>query len=68
MATLKDIAKIAGVNVSTVSKALRDASDISEQTKLQIKKIADELGYKYKKAINRKYVMNTQSIILRLLE
>jgi DNA-binding LacI/PurR family transcriptional regulator len=50
LATLKDIAKIAGVNVSTVSKALRDASDISEQTKLQIKKIADELGYKYKKS------------------
>lgn len=29
----------------TVSKALRDAPDISQQTKQKIKKIADELGY-----------------------
>lgn len=34
MATLKDIARIANVNVSTVSKALRNSSDLSEQTKL----------------------------------
>lgn len=49
MTTLKDIAKIAGVNVSTVSKALRDSSDINEETKANITRIADELGYKYKK-------------------
>lgn len=47
MVTLKDIAKIANVNVSTVSKALRDSSDLSEQTKLTIRTIADELGYPY---------------------
>lgn len=47
MATLKDIAKIANVNVSTVSKALRNSSDLSEHTKLTIRTIADELGYTY---------------------
>ena len=47
MTTLKDIAEIAGVNVSTVSKALRDSSDINEDTKLRIAKIAKDLGYKY---------------------
>jgi len=47
LVTLKDIAEIAGVNVSTVSKALRDSSDINEQTKENIRSIADELGYKY---------------------
>ncbi|NLB43149.1 MAG: LacI family transcriptional regulator [Clostridiales bacterium] len=47
MATLKDIAKIAGVNVSTVSKALRGSSDINKQTMENIRKIADELDYKY---------------------
>ena len=47
MTTLKDIAEIAGVNVSTVSKALRDSSDINEDTKLRIAKIAKGLGYKY---------------------
>jgi len=47
MATLKEIAEIAGVNVSTVSKALRDSSDINEETKLKISRIAGELNYKH---------------------
>lgn len=47
MATLKEIAEIAGVNASTVSKALRDSSDINEETKLRISKIAEELDYKH---------------------
>jgi LacI family transcriptional regulator len=48
MATLKDIAEIAGVNVSTVSKALRDSSDINEETKQKIMQIAKELDYDFK--------------------
>lgn len=47
MATLKEIAKIANVNVSTVSKALHDSSDLNEQTKITIRAIADQLGYAY---------------------
>ncbi len=47
MATLKEIAEIANVNVSTVSKALRNSTDLSEQTKLTIRAIADELNYPY---------------------
>lgn len=47
MATLKDIAKIAQVNVSTVSKALRNSSDLSNQTISMIQGIADELNYPY---------------------
>ena len=47
MATLKDIAKIANVNVSTVSKALRNSSDLSDETKFTIRSIADELNYPY---------------------
>ena len=47
MTTLKDIAEIAELNVSTVSKALRDSSDINEDTKLRIAKITKDLGYKY---------------------
>lgn len=43
--TLSDIAKKAGVSTNAVSKALRDCTDISKETKLKIKKIADELGY-----------------------
>ena len=46
MATLKDISKIADVNISTVSKALRGSSDINPQTVARIQKIADQLNYK----------------------
>lgn len=45
MASLKDIAKICGVSVATVSKALNDHHDIGEETKENIKKVAKELGY-----------------------
>lgn len=47
MATLKDIAEIAGVHVSTVSKALRDSTDLNEETKQRIVEIAEKLNYKY---------------------
>lgn len=42
---MKDIAKICGVSVATVSKALNDYSDIGEETKQKIRKAAEEAGY-----------------------
>jgi len=45
MASMKDISKICGVSVATVSKALNNHRDIGEETKAQIKKVAKELGY-----------------------
>jgi LacI family transcriptional regulator len=45
MVRLKDIAKIIGVSVMTVSKALRDEPDVSAATKIKIKKLAAEMGY-----------------------
>ncbi len=42
---LKDIAEKANVSINTVSRALKDRSDIGEDTKKKIKRIADELGY-----------------------
>jgi DNA-binding LacI/PurR family transcriptional regulator len=43
--TIKDIAKQAGVNHATVSRALRGSSLISAETTGRIKEIAAELGY-----------------------
>jgi LacI family transcriptional regulator len=45
MIRLKDIAQIAGVSVMTVSKALRDAPDVSAATKARIKALAQQMGY-----------------------
>jgi DNA-binding LacI/PurR family transcriptional regulator len=44
--TLTDIAKAAGVSVMTVSRALRDAPKVSEKRRAQIRKIAEEMGYR----------------------
>lgn len=44
--TLKDIAEHFRVSVATVSKALKDAPDIGEETRQKIKKYAKENSYK----------------------
>jgi LacI family transcriptional regulator len=46
VATLRDIAERARVNISTVSRALNDNPEVSEATKGMILKIAEELGYR----------------------
>lgn len=45
MVRLKDIAEVAGVSVMTVSKALRDKSDLSSATKARIRALAEQMGY-----------------------
>ena len=46
MAYQKDISAVLGLSVSTVSRALRGYSDISEETKENVKRVAEELDYK----------------------
>src|SRR5699024_4435575 len=43
---LKDIAKKLDLTKVSVSKALRDHSDISEETKKKVKEMAKEMGYR----------------------
>ena len=45
MVTIKMIAKACGYSVATVSKALNDAPDISNDTRDKIRAIADQMGY-----------------------
>ena len=45
MVSMKDIAKLCGVSVATVSKALNDYSDVGEATKERIRAVAEEQGY-----------------------
>jgi LacI family transcriptional regulator len=44
--TLKDVASVLSLTPATVSKALRDSSDISADTKERVKKKCQELGYR----------------------
>ena len=46
MVKLKDIANASGLNVSTVSRALKDKLDISVSTRQKVKSIAKNMGYK----------------------
>lgn len=60
MSTIKEIAQLCGVSTATVSKALNDKNDISEDTKSRIREVAREKGYfpqYYAKAIrmNKSY-------------
>ncbi|MCJ1976590.1 LacI family DNA-binding transcriptional regulator [Lactococcus paracarnosus] len=43
--TIKDVAKLAGVNASTVSRAIHDSKAISDKTKEKVKKAMLALGY-----------------------
>ena len=43
--TLKTISEASGLAVPTMSRALKNAPDISEATKEKVRRIADELGY-----------------------
>ncbi|MFH0993142.1 MAG: LacI family DNA-binding transcriptional regulator, partial [bacterium] len=63
MATIKDVAKTAGVSISTVSYALNDDSRIPEKTAKKIKDIAADIGY-YPSAAARNLQKRTTGTIL----
>lgn len=46
MTTIKDLAKAAGVSITTVSRALNGYSDVNEKTRSRIKKLAAEMSYR----------------------
>ena len=66
MTTLKQLAKLLNVSVSTVSKALSDADDIGEETKKRVKELAETLNYKPNKlALGLKSnVTNTLGVVI----
>jgi DNA-binding LacI/PurR family transcriptional regulator len=52
--TLSDIAKKAGVSVSTVSRTLNKPETVSQSTRLRVLKVINELDYKPSVNINKK--------------
>ena len=45
MATIKDVARIAGVSVATVSRVVNDGPKVGDKTRRRVRKIMNELGY-----------------------
>ncbi len=46
MTTLKELAALLNISISTVSKALNDSHEISENTRIRVKELAAKLNYK----------------------
>ncbi|MBU9724670.1 LacI family DNA-binding transcriptional regulator [Diplocloster modestus] len=64
-ATLKDIAEELGVSINTVSRALRDMPDISQETKDHVRETATRLGYHKNLAASR--LRTNKSLILGMV-
>ncbi len=64
--TLKTIAAATGLAVATVSRALKDAPDIGEETKRRVRAMAAELGYRPNRAGVRLRTGKTNVIALIL--
>lgn len=64
--TIRDVATLAGVSPSTVSRTCKDHSSISEETKIRVRRAMDQLGYKYNapKEASNNHVSRTIGIIL----
>ncbi|MTH54367.1 substrate-binding domain-containing protein [Bacillus mangrovi] len=62
MTTIKDIARAAGVSITTVSRALNGYSDVSEKTRKKIIELSKELNYS-PNTLARGLVMNKSKTI-----
>lgn len=60
--TIKDIARLAGVSVATVSRALNDTAEISDATRSRILKICREQGYR-KNLLARSLISSRTNVI-----
>ncbi|GAB5378883.1 MAG: LacI family DNA-binding transcriptional regulator [Aliiglaciecola sp.] len=67
-ATSFDIAHLAGVSQSTVSRALRDSPLVNQETRDKVKAIAKELNYKVDKNASNLRQQQSRTIALLLFE
>ncbi len=64
--TLKDIAERVGKSIPTVSRALADFDDISPQTRREVQRVAEEMGYEPNITARNLQKQRTDSIALIL--
>ncbi|KMT58315.1 LacI family transcriptional regulator [Listeria fleischmannii 1991] len=61
--TMQDIADRLNITKNSVSQALGNKNGVSEKTKLAVFKMADELGYHYKKEIAREVIKKRFALV-----
>lgn len=60
--TIKDIADIAGVSFSTVSRCLNDSPKVSAKTKAKVMKISQEMGFQFN--ANARSLVKSESLTI----
>jgi LacI family transcriptional regulator len=66
--TIKDVAKVAGVSFSTVSRCLNDSPLVTEQTKRNVKRIAKEMGFEFNSIARSLITQKSHTVALVLPE
>ncbi len=60
MATIRDVAKLAGVSVATVSRVINEKGYVHEDTVKQVKEAIEELRYRYQTVQRSHYLKRIQ--------
>ncbi|KEO83390.1 LacI family DNA-binding transcriptional regulator [Tumebacillus flagellatus] len=60
--TIKDVAKAAGVSITTVSRVLNQYSDVNPKTRTKVLKVVEQLGYR-PNSVARSLVMNRTNTV-----
>lgn len=60
--TIKDVAKAAGVSITTVSRVLNQYSDVNPKTRVKVLKVVEQLGYR-PNSVARSLVMNRTNTV-----
>ena len=60
--TIRDVAALAGVAPSTVSRTCKDHRSISEETKAKVRRAMDQLGYEYIAPTDVRHYQNSKTI------
>lgn len=60
--TIRDVAALAGVAPSTVSRTCKDHRSISEETKAKVRRAMDQLGYEYIAPTDARHYQNSKTI------
>jgi len=65
MITIKDVARVAGVSTSTVSRVVREQGKVGKACRAKVQKVIDELGYRPN--INAQALVNQKSSTLGIV-